>query len=463
MELDKYNFSIEENQENNLKDLLIKYLYHWKWFVLSVIVCLFIGRYYIKRQTPYYEVNATILIKDDSKSGISELTAFEDLSLLKKNKNIDNEIEILKSRTLMLQVVRELNLNLSYYIKERHLENELYKSSPVQMSFVPGDSSYLSKYASFYLVLESRTRYQLKNDNDEEIGRYDIGQAVSHKDLGRFIISTTSAFNDWYIGKHLRIIVEPAITVADSYRSAVQIYPVNKSSGVLMLSLQSPNIDKACNIIDNLIKQHNADAIADKNQVSKNTATFINERIQFISNELALVETEAETFKTKNRLTDVESEAKIYLQTGSENEMSQLDATTQVRILEFMNDYIKKHDQPADLIPANIGLSDPSIAGQINDYNRLVLERNRMLKNAGSKNPAVEGLESQINSIRRGIRESLANLQNTLDIKASEIARKESQIISKIGKVPRYEREYRSIQRQQQIKEALYLYLLQKR
>ena len=136
MELEQYNFSVEENQQNSLKDLLVKYLFRWKWFVLSIVISLVIGRYYYKRQTPLYDVSATILIKDDNKGELSELSAFEDLGLLKKSSNIDNEIEILKSRSLMMRVVKDLNLNISYFVQEKHLESELYLNSPILINFV---------------------------------------------------------------------------------------------------------------------------------------------------------------------------------------------------------------------------------------------------------------------------------------------------------------------------------------
>ena len=161
MELEQYNFSVEENQENSLKDLLVKYIFHWKRFVISLIISLVIGHYYYKRQTPLYEVSATILIKDDNKGELSELSAFEDLGLLKKSSNIDNEIEILKSRSLMMRVVNDLNLNISYFIQEKHLESELYSWSPIKINFISIDSSFLNKYASYYLVLNSKRDFIL--------------------------------------------------------------------------------------------------------------------------------------------------------------------------------------------------------------------------------------------------------------------------------------------------------------
>jgi uncharacterized protein involved in exopolysaccharide biosynthesis len=355
----------------------------------------------------------------------------------------------------MMRVVKDLNLNISYFVQEKHLENELYLNSPIRINFVTRDSSYLTKYATYYLTFISNNEFVLKNSDKEEIGKHKTGDIIS-SEIGKFKIESTPGFNDWYLNKDLRVSIAPLIAVADNYRSSIQVYPVSKSTSVLMLTLQDPVIEKASNIIDYLIKQNNNDAIADKNQVSKNTADFINDRIQFITNELTVVETEAEDFKTKHKLTDVESESKIFLQSSTTSEMSYFEVGTQVQIANFMYDYIQKHSEPESLIPSNIGLSDGSSSSQIADYNKLVLDRNRLLKNSGAKNPVIENLTNQIIGLRGSIIQTLDSYRSTLQIKLREINKKEGQINSKIGEVPKYEREYRVIQRQQQIKESLY-------
>ncbi|MFO0436225.1 MAG: GumC family protein, partial [Sphingobacteriaceae bacterium] len=464
MELEQYNFSVEETKETNLKDLLVKYLFHWKWFVLSLIFSFGLGFVFLRYQTPQYEVNASILIKDDKKGGMSdELSAFEDLGILKSNKNIDNEIEILKSRALMTRVVNELKLNITYYSYGRPIEHERYHDTPIRATYTLNDSNHIEPIGNWLLIPENDRKFILKNgETNDEIGTYNFGEAIKIPE-GKITFTTTDFFSETYKDLNFRVVISSAETIVNNYLANIKVNPVNKTSNAITITLRDAVAQKAADVVDNLIKQHNLDAIADKNQVSQNTANFINERIQFITNELSGVEGEAEEFKTKHKLTDVESEAKLFLQTGSESEMNLLDATTQVRIAEFMNDYIKKHDQPGDLIPANLGLSDQSLSLQINEYNKLVLERNRLIKISGEKNPVVENLDNQIAGTRNSIKESLINLYNTLQIKAREIAKKENEISGKISTVPKYEREYRNIQRQQQIKESLYLYLLQKR
>lgn len=463
MEVEQNNFSVEEIQESNLKDILVKYLRHWKWFLLSLFVSLALGFVYLRYQTPLYEVNATILIKDDKKGEISsELSAFEDLGILKNNKNIDNEIEVLKSRTLMTMVVKELNLDVSYFSYGRPIEHERYHNTPITLNYTVKNSTPKIK-GNWILIPESDKKFVLKDGkNGKTLGTYNFGEAIETA-FGKIILTTTPFFADSYLNKDFRVTIKPINEVVDAYLRSVKVTPVNKTSNAIKISLKDAIAAKAADIVNNLIKQHNLDAIADKNQVSRNTADFISDRIKFITDELSLVEGEAQDFKTRYKLTDVESDAKMFVETGSQSEAGVLEINTQMRVAEFMNDYVQKHDKPGDLIPANLGLSDPSLALQITDYNKLVQERSRLLKSSSEKNPVVENLDNQLLALKASIRESLINLKAALQIRVRELSKKENEINSRISSVPKYEREYRIIQRQQQIKEALYLYLLQKR
>lgn len=463
MESEQNNFQAEELQESSLKDILQNYLRHWKWFLISLLASLVLGFVYIRYQTPLYEVNATILIKDDKKGEIaSELSAFEDLGILKSNKNIDNEIEVLKSRTLMTMVVKELNLDVTYFSYGRPIEHERYYNTPVVLNYTVKNQEPRIK-GNWVLIPESDKRFVLRDGkSNEKLGSYAFGDAIDTK-FGKIIFTTTPFFAEVYVNKDFRVVITPVNEVVDTYLRSVKVTPVNKTSNAIKISLRDAIPEKAADIINNLIKQHNLDAIADKNQVSRNTADFISDRIKFITEELSLVEGEAQDFKTRYKLTDVESDAKLFLETGSQSEAGVLEMNTQMRVAEFMNDYVQKHNQPGDLIPANLGLSDPALTAQIGEYNKLVQERNRLLKSSGEKNPVVENLDNQLISLKASIRESLVNLKTALQIRVREMSRKEGEINSKISSVPKYEREYRIIQRQQQIKEALYLYLLQKR
>ena len=452
------------DEENGLISLLNRYIVYWKWFLLGVVAAIAGAYFFLRYQAPLYEVSASILIKDDNKgAGLSELSAFDDLGLLPKSKNIDNEIELLKSRSLMTLVAKELRLNVQYYIDKTPIPEELFGNVPIYIQFANGDSSIYDKKGEIKVRILSENEIAIQDEEGNSLGTHSFGEKFNTTWGSVSVISAQELKGNQYIGKEITISVSPMEEVVDHFRTLTKIDPVNKTSSVILLTLRGRVMAKLEAIVNNLIKQHNADAIADKNEVSKNTADFINERIRFITAELSTVEGAVEEFKTRHKLVDVESEAKLFLETGSAGELEILEANTQKALADYMAEYISKHGSPNDLIPANLGLADVSVTAIIAEYNKLVLERNRILRSSGEKNPVVENLGVELSSIRTSIKESLRNYQTALQIKIRELGRREESITSRIASVPKYEREYRMIQRQQQIKETLYLYLLQKR
>lgn len=454
----------QKDPENNLFSILHRYLTYWKWFILSVTIFAAAAYVFIRYKRPTYQASATILVKDEKGgSGLSELSAFEDLGLLNKGKNIDNEIEILKSRQLMGLVVKELRLNIRYFINQRPIEKEFFDDSPIYLRFLNGDSTIYDKKGTLTIIPLDNVSFNLLDKNGYSLGRHEFGKRVASP----FGPIAVHARKDMLIHKlttkEIKVVVSPVEKVTDEYRKKIKIDPVSKTANVIILSLEDAVIEKAVAILNGLIRQHNVDAIADKNLVSKNTSEFINERIEFITAELSTVEGAVENFKFKHGLVDVESEAKLFLQTETAGELEILQANTQKVLAEYMYDYIKSHQTTSDLIPANLGLNDPAVANMISEYNKLVLERNRLLRNSSEKNPVVESLDNQLIEMRKIIKETLRNYSEALNIKLRELAKQESGINSRIAAVPKYERELRNIQRQQQIKETLYLYLLQKR
>lgn len=446
-----------------LRDLLDKYLSHWKWFLVGAVLSIVAAYIYTRYAVKHYEAKASVLIKDDEKGGLaSEFSAFKDLDIMQGQSKLDNEIEILKSRRLMSQVATELGLNVQYLVESGPLTKEYYLNKPIRISFMEGDSSIFNKSLIFDVEILSKTTFQLLDSEGNLLRKGNFGSQVQSP-VGKIVITPTKLTNRQFIGETVKVAIIPLQKVVDHYLNQIRIQPVNTEANVIDIRLIDASKEKAIEIVNTLIKKYNDDAIHDKNAVASNTANFINERIDFVIRELSNVESEVEQFKTENQLVDVVSEAGLFLQNGSENNKNLLETNTQLKLVEYMYDYLSAQRNSSELIPTNLGIADMSIVEMTDTYNKLVLERNRLLKSSSDKNPVIVNLDEQLYSLNRSLKASLNNQKVSLSMKLKTLMREDDLIHSKIASVPKYEREYRSIQRQQQIKESLYLYLLQKR
>jgi len=457
--LNTVNFS---DESINIREEIEKYAYHWKWFVLTVVVALTTAFLFLRYSTNIYEVSTTILIDEENRGGLaSELSAFEDLGLLGgRQTTLDNEIELLKSRTLMGKVIKDLGLNVAFYNKGRVKTSELfYQNSPIKINFFSKDSLFYLKDTTFIVKINSETNFSLLNVTGELVSGHVFGESI-HSALGD--ITITPADGNKLKGEEEIIVkITQLKKVVDRYRNAIQIQPINKNASVIKLSLKDQLRFKAQVILNRLVYQYNKDAVEDKSKVAKNTNEFINQRLEIINKDLLAVESNAETFKSVNKLTDIASEAGLNLASKSEFEKRIVELGTQLKLIAYVGEYLETNSE--DLIPANLGLSEGALEASTLKYNELLLERNRILKSSSKLNPVIVNLNEQIIQLKESISQSLVNLKSSLTISLNEVMQQQNRLNFKIAAVPKQEREYRDIQRQQQIIEALYLYLLEKR
>lgn len=456
----------QEEESINLRELLDKYLYHWKWFLIGGFIALSIAFVYLRYSVPVYESKASVLIKDDKKGGgIQGMDMFKDLGILGGSVNLDNEIEIYRSRTLLERVVKKLKLNYSFGLigdNSGFIRGEVYGNVPIAFEAIGNDSLFFEKKGAFEIELLNEKEFKIAIEDGKSLGTYPYG-AVVKSPVGRFIIAKTSELSTKWFGRSILLIISPLEDVVSELQKALNIESASKEAMVLNISMRGVNIDKNNDIINELIAQHEIDAIEDKNQVATTTSEFIQERMKFIAAELSDVEDVGQDYKTKHKLVDVASDAAMYLTKESETEKAITEASIQLSLADFMNEHIQKYQGYSELLPSNLGFKDQSIVLMTTQYNELVLERNKLLQNSGEKNPTVQKIEGQLAGLKSSIIASLKNTSTSLQLELKKLKSQEDLYQAKISTIPQFEREYRDILRQQQIKETLFLYLLQKR
>lgn len=451
-----------DNDSNfDLNTVLKTYLKHWKWFVLSAMLTLLMAFFYIRYSIPQYEAKAKIQILED-KGGGSEISALEDLDIFSGGKiKIEDEIEILKSRSNYIQVVRKLDLNIQYFVLGKLKDNELYIHYPFNIKFLAHDSIVNKLKYEFFITIKSPTKFHYSSDEDAPMQNYDFGSNINTK-IGDIIILPNTEILSRYINTRLKVVVSPVQEVAEYYKKNVNIGAAEKFSNIVNISLIDPIQSRAIDIINELIETNNKNAITDKRDVADRTFQFINERITDIYSDLSSVDESAEEFKTQRGIADLGSQSSVNFSQSAAGEQQLRDANIQLNIASSMKNLVEDQ-QGFEMIPTNVGLSDPGISDAAVRYNELVSERQRLLESSNEKNPVIVKLDQQLQSLKRGMQSSLNNVANNLDLQVNSLKNQLSQINSRIYAAPSNERALRDISRRQQTTESLYLYLLQKR
>ena len=426
----KEKTGVQSEEQINIQEILFRYLIHWPWFVVSVIVCVALAWGYLRLTTPVYNISATVLIKDEKKGGGANMSSeLEKMGLngfVSSSSNIENEIEVLKSRTLAREVVSSLGLFVTYMDEDKFPNKELYRTSPVLVSLTPQEADRLPQTMEIDMLLQpaGAMDVQVKVGKKEYRKHLEKLPAVFPTDEGTVAFfannDTLSSLRPESVTteRHITAYINRPFAVAKGYAGSLSITPTSKATSVVTVSLKNSNTQRGKDFINKLLEMYNINANNDKNEVAQRTAEFIDERIDIISKELGSTERDLENFKRSAGITDLTSEAQIAL-TG--------------------------------------------VAGAIDRYNEMVAERKRLLRTSTESNPAIVNLTTSIRAMRSNIQTTLDATLKGLEITKADLIREASRYSRRISDAPTQERQFVSIARQQEIKSGLYLMLLQKR
>lgn len=447
-----------------IQDLWSMFVPKWYWFAISLFITLTIAVLYLLSTPPIYTRTAAILVKDNSKSSSSTgaMSDFSDLGIFKSNTNINNELLTLKSPTLMTEVVNRLGLNETFTIRKGLKNVDLYKVSPVTITFCDK----IEVPLSFTIKFSSKEAFAI---SELEISGEDIGETLSAQmgdsiqtSAGIMIVSPTQEFTDAFIGTSIRYVRGSVRAAVDTYSNALVAELGNEDATIINLSINDTSIWKAEDILNTLIEVYNENWIRDKNQIAVSTSQFISDRLGVIESELGHVDENISSYKSEHLLPDVQAASSLYMAQSAENNKELSTLNNQLSTAQYIRRELntKQLDQT---LPANSGIVSANIETQISEYNNLVLDRNRLIANSSEKNPLVKNMASSLQSMQRTIIQSVDNLIVSLNTQIRSLRRQEEATTNRLASNPNQAKYLLSVERQQKVKEELYLYLLQKR
>ena len=447
-----------------IQDLWSMFVPKWYWFAISLFITLTIAVLYLLSTPPIYTRTAAILVKDNSKSSssTSAMNDFSDLGIFKSNTNINNELLTLKSPTLMTEVVNRLGLNETFTIRKGLKNVDLYKVSPVTITFCDK----IEVPLSFTIKFSSKEAFAI---SELEISGEDIGETLSAQmgdsiqtSAGIMIVSPTQEFTDAFIGTSIRYVRGSVRAAVDTYSNALVAELGNEDATIINLSINDTSIRKAEDILNTLIEVYNENWIRDKNQIAVSTSQFISDRLGVIESELGHVDENISSYKSEHLLPDVQAASSLYMAQSAENNKELSTLNNQLSTAQYIRRELntKQLDQT---LPANSGIVSANIETQISEYNNLVLDRNRLIANSSEKNPLVKNMASSLQSMQRTIIQSVDNLIVSLNTQIRSLRRQEEATTNRLASNPNQAKYLLSVERQQKVKEELYLYLLQNR
>lgn len=461
----------EEELGIDVRLILTKFVIYWKWFLVSIVLCSVGAFFYLRYVSPIYKIQASVMINDEKKGSFQNpLMAMADFGLMSSSGGVDNEIEILRSRSMIKQAIMDLGLYVNYEMRQGLKHRTLYGKYPINAYIAEDDLERMTK--SFTIKVSQPDslgyviEYKYRNPETKE-------EEAFKKIVASLPYALETPIGNVFLSKgemkvlppkmKLYITIVPPVKMARTYRKDVTIEPTSRMTSVVYISYWDVNRRRGVAFVNALIAAYNRQNNNDKNMVAMRTEEFIRERLAIVEKELDETEQDMARYKQHSGLTDLVGDARIMLEENSLYEKKNLEITTQLKLITYLREYVNDPKNVLQAIPANVGLSDAPLSALIAEYNKGVVERNRLLRTATESNPVVLDVTTSVGLMAEAIKTSVETLYNSLTIQKSSFDKQTAKYNTKISNAPGQEKILAAYMRQQELKSGLYLMLLQKR
>lgn len=459
----------EEEGGFDFKIILMKLIIYWKWFVVSIVLCLLCAFVYLRYATPVYRIQATVMINDEKKGSFqNQMMAMQDFGFVGTTGGVDNEIEILRSKSMIKQAIVDMGMFVQYQLGGRIAKRVIYGNYPIEVQISDDDLANLTRSFLLEISHPDSTKYKIEyayKDLSGEMVEFEKTISgfpyVLESPVGQLILSRGEM--PMAPGQTLYVSIVPPIKMAKSCLANLSIAPTSKTTSVAHISYLDVNKKRGTDFVNSLVAAYNRENNNDKNVVALKTEEFIKERLDIVAAELDATEMEMAQYKKKSGLTTVVGDAQKILEANSEYERKNVEITTQLKLVTYLRDYVNDPANHLQAIPGNVGLADASLTSLIAKYNEGVVERNRLLRTASESNPTVVDMTMSVELLSKTIRTSVESLYESLTIQKKEVEGQTAKFGTKIGDAPTQEKILMGYERQQEVKSGLYLMLLQKR
>lgn len=464
-EPNNYLMEDEETSGFDYKTFLIKLLMYWPWIAGCVIAALVGAFFYLKTQTPLYTVSSSVLIKNESSKSGNSGASLADLGFVTSStQNFDNELEILRSRTLLKKVVTSLDLYIDYTLPGSFRPTELYKQSPVKVWITPEEADRLGS-AKVDLHFKQNQLYEVTITHNAQEWKKVIEKlpAVFSTPAGVFTFSADSLQPASHVPELIQAKITSPNRVAASFRGRLSVSSGNRSTTIAQLSITDSQVARGTDFLNKLVELYNEEGNNDKNEVAAKTAEFIDERINIINRELGTTESELASFKQRAGVVDIANDASQAAGEQANYERAYAENEVQLSLMNHLKNHILSTENQYEVIPANIGLTNGDLNTVVERYNEMLIERKRLLRTSHEDNPAVQSLNASIEVMRNSVMAAIQTAEKGLQINRQALKTQTRKFAGKVSDAPVQEKEYLSMSRQQEIQANLYLMLLQKR